>query len=99
MDQERACKDTEMINHAPKPHAVQINWLDSDSSMLVVSSGPKPSGRSIGRSNRKLGEGGGGFLTSQHSSVLPTLFHRLTNSLNVLFAIVLVQVRGFHVGW
>ena len=97
MQEKRKARKEKHKNHAPKPHAVQINRPKLDTSSLVLLTVARVV---LSDELRRTDSGRKSKAQLRHyerSLILPALFHSLPHPLDVLLAVVLVQVRCFHI--
>lgn len=97
MEERRKARKEKHKKHAPKPHAVQIKRPKLDTSSLVL----LPVARVVLTDEvRRTGSGWKSkaqWRYHKRISILPALFHSLPHPLDILPAVVLVQIRCFHI--
>ena len=98
MQEKRKARKEKHKNHAPKPHAVQINRpkLDTSSSLVLLTVARVVLSDELRRTDPRR-KSKPQLRHYERSLILPALFHSLPHPLDVLLAVVLVQVRCFHI--
>jgi hypothetical protein len=97
MEEKRKARKEKHKNHAPKPHAVQINRPKLDTSSLVLLTVAQVVLSDELRRTDSGQKSKAQLRDHEKFLILPALFHSLPHPLDVLLAVVLVQVRCFHI--